>query len=373
MAAGVRRLVTGSTAGGGLPAHAPTVAHLASFPSLLAAFRRARRAQRGRGGEPAFFVDLEERLLDLREALLAGVWVPREYRRFRLWTGKERVVAQAAFVDRVVHHALVAELAPAFEPRFSPHSYACRPGLGVKAALERARGLAASAGFSLRLDVQRYFETVDHGVLMGLLGAGLARAGPVDAGLLDLCARVLDAAPSGTGGVAGVGLPIGNLTSQFWANVTLDPVDQAIEGGGCTTWSRYMDDMLALADTKGELWAWQRRVREVVEDELKLRLKPSATRVAPIGEGFPWLGFNVLPGRVRIRSAGKRRFARKLQAATARAMAAAAAGDAEGELREAARGSSLTGHLLLADTLALRRSLVSAITTRVRARRDRGS
>ncbi len=347
----------------------PSIEQAASFANLLHAFYKARLAKKGRGGEPAFFVDLEENLLNLGELLRSGRWTPREYRRFHLWTGKERVVAEAAFVDRVVHHSLVATLTPAFEPWFSGHSYACRKGMGVHGALLRAKEQCRTHRFALRMDVKRYFETMDHQVLMHLLRQGLLRMGEVDEGLIELCRLVLQVAPSGTESPPGLGLPIGNLTSQFWANVYLDPVDQEVEGGGCPTWSRYMDDMLAFSNDKSTLWRWQEQARAVVEDQLRLKLKPTATWVAPVGEGVPWLGFRVFPGLVRIRASARKRYARKLAASMNRAALAEAGGDEEAVLEEVGRTSSLVGHLLQANTLALRRSLVEAIGERQEARR----
>ena len=340
---------------------APCLERLASFGSLLAAFRKARRAKRGKGGEPAFFADLEENLLRLSRELRKGAFVPSEYRRFRLWTGKERLVAEAAFRDRVVHHALVAELERAFEPRFSPHSFACRRGLGTHAALARAREGARGSRYALRLDVSRFFESTRHDVLRGLLREGLETAGAVDEELLDLCDRILAVAPTGTGCPPGVGLPIGNLTSQFWANVVLDPVDRAVEGAGWSTWSRYMDDMLAFSDDKRHLWALRDRVAALVEGPLGLVLKPRATRVLPVTEGVPWLGFQVFPGTVRLDASGRRRLGRRLRACARRVAEAEARGDHEGVEREAARARGTLGHAMLGDTLALRRSILRAI------------
>ena len=105
------------------------------FESLLRAFKRARRAKRGRGGEPAFFRELETNLLCLSADLRDRTFRPDPLRFFTLWNKKERVVSEASFRDRVVHHSLVAALEPMFEARFIRHSYACRKGKGQHAAL----------------------------------------------------------------------------------------------------------------------------------------------------------------------------------------------------------------------------------------------
>ena len=161
-----------------------SLVRIASFDALLGAFRRARREKRGRGGEPAFAFQIESHLLALGAALRDGSWRPDPYRYFHLRTRKDRIVSEASFRDRVVHHALVAALEPAFEPHFSPFSYACRAGFGQHAALERVRRLARRHAYALRLDVRRYFDHVRHPVLLGLLERGLSRAGPPDGGLV---------------------------------------------------------------------------------------------------------------------------------------------------------------------------------------------
>ena len=208
------------------------------FRALLEAFHRARRAKRGRGGEPAFYWDLDGSVRTLSVSLRDRTWRPEPYRFFVLRRAKERVVSEAAFPDRVVHHALVRALEPVFEARFIRDSYACRTGKGAHAAVRRAQELARRSGFFLKLDVRRYFDHVEHATLLGLLGEAVD-----DAGILWLCERILDGAvlphvPRGERR----GIPIGNLTSQFWANVYLDPIDQLITRGlGVRSYVRYMD------------------------------------------------------------------------------------------------------------------------------------
>jgi len=287
----------------------PTLAAVASFPSLLRAFHRARRAKRGRGGEPAFYLHLEDALLDLSEELLEGRYRPDPYRYFTLRNRKERVVAEASFRDRVVHHALVAALEPSWERRYIEHSYACRIGKGTHAAVTAAQVGARRARFFLRMDVRRYFDAIDHQVLFDLLAAEVS-----DPALLSLCGTLMDAAavPSVPPGERR-GLPIGNLTSQFWANVYLDPLDhhvtRTLRPG---LWLRYMDDMLAFADEKPTLWRLAEEVTDFARDTLRLTMKRRATFVAPVHDGVPWLGRRVFPSLIRLDRVNRLRVARAL-------------------------------------------------------------
>jgi len=335
---------------------APNFADIHGFQPLLRAFRRARRAKRGKGGEPAFYRDLEANLLRLSAALAARTWRPAPYRYFTLTNKKRRVVSEAAFPDRVVHHALVAAIEPLWEPHFIDQSYACRKGRGVHAAVRRAAVLSRQHRFYLRLDVNRYFDHVDHAVLLGLLEERNA-----DDGVHWLCRVVLAhaAVPQVPAG-ARRGIPIGNLTSQFWANVYLDPLDHALVAlVGAPRVLRYMDDVLVFADDKATLWEVAQVAGKICRDLLQLTLKRKATVVAPVTEGMPWLGFRVFPGTVRVDRYGRRRYGRRLRASLHRAAISPLA-----EAAEVGRMASAAGHLVHADTLALRRDILSRALAR---------
>ena len=324
-----------------------------SFSALLGAFHKARKAKRGKGGEPAFYRDLEANLHVLSEELRLRTWRPHPYRYFTLRAHKERVVSEASFRDRIVHHSLVAVQERRFEPVFIADSYACRRGKGSHRAVERAQALCRRFPYYLRLDVEKYFDHVDHEILLGLLGRRIA-----DEGILWLSRTLLDAS-----GVPGVppgerrGLPIGNLSSQFWANVYLDAQDQLVSSEfPDLPYLRYMDDSLVFATTKADCWSVAARVRSFVGDALRLRLKESATIVAPVTEGIPWLGFRVWGRLIRIQHEGRRRFGRKIAASCRAARQSILAQEAE-----VGRAASLCGHLLHADTNRLRHSILDRL------------
>ena len=331
----------------------PTIDDVAGFGPLLRAFGKARRAKRGKGGEPAFYHRLEENLLHLGDQLRSGAWRPDPYRYFVLFSGKERVVAEATFRDRVVHHALVAAIEPLFEPTFSPQSYACRKGKGAHAAVARAQVLARQHPYALRLDVRRYFDHVDHAVLLGLLTVRIQ-----DIRIVQTCAAILAASgghPALSVQRPGVGIPIGNLTSQFWANVYLDPLDRVLaEFAGADRCLRYMDDILVFGDDKAALWDRVLAATVCVRDQLQLALKPAATRVAPTSSGIGWLGFVVFPALVRLNPAARRRLAGKLRASAERAALRPTA-----QATEALRAASVCAHVGHADTLALRQRILA--------------
>ncbi len=332
--------------------HVPRYENVCSFGALLAAFRKARQAKRGKNGEPAFYLELESNLLDLCDQLKTHAFVPDPYRYFSLHNKKDRVVSVASFRDRVVHHALVAELEPLYEEMFIPTSFACRKGLGMHRALKLAHEMCCHHGYFLKLDIRKYFDHISHPVLLKILAEDVH-----DKDILWLCETLLAHA-----GVPGVepserrGVPIGNLTSQFWTNVYLNRLDHAVarQYPGLP-YLRYMDDILVFGTGKEELWRVQKFVDRFVVDKLALELKAPATVVAPVNEGIPWLGFCVYPGTVRLDHGSRTRFLRK---ARGNFLAAANATDDE-MVGVVASAQSIFGHVRHCSSLMFRRSLLA--------------
>ncbi|MBI5245279.1 MAG: RNA-dependent DNA polymerase [Elusimicrobia bacterium] len=319
---------------------------VADFGALCAA---ARRAARGKGETPSaasFTFHMETEVLKLQRELLDGSYRPRPYRTFTVSDPKPRTISAAEFRDRVAHHALCAVLEPLFERAAIFDSYACRPGKGSHAAIRRAQAFARRFGYFLKLDVRKFFENADHGVIKRSLGRLVK-----DKRLLALADVIIDHGAPGS--APGKGLPIGNLTSQHFANHYLSSLDHFIkEGLRVRGYVRYMDDQLLFSDSKDSLRDAHRRIRAFVEGELKLDLKSEATILAPVSEGVPFLGLRLWPGVVRLDGPAKRRLIRSLRMG--------AQGLASGRLDEndlAASLRSRLGHAAHADTLGLRRSL----------------
>ena len=288
-----------------------------SFPALWAAATRAATGKRYRPSVARYRLDLEGRLLALRDRVLAGAWRPGAGRTVRLYDPKPRVITIPPFEDRVVHQALCAVLAPRVERRAIRDNYACRVGLGTHAAMRRARAWARTWRWCVRLDVARFFPTIDHAAVR----AQLAQDVPEPA-LFALCARILDAGGS-VGGVyvpgddlfaphaRRVGLPLGNLTSQLWANRYLDPVDHLVKDRlRLRGYLRYMDDMLLFHDDRAALEAVARRVEEACF-ALRLRLHPWCAQPTAAGLGF--VGYRLLRGTVRVRRSSVRRVEGRLR------------------------------------------------------------
>ncbi len=328
----------------------PVWSEVRDFGALRAAARRAARGARAPAAR-AFLCELEGEVLALQRALDADAWTPGPMRTFRIRDPKPRTISAAPFRDRVVHHSLCAAVEPLLDAKAVPMSYACRKGLGTTAALRALRAHARRYDRFLKLDVRKYFESVDHEVLEALL---LDRLGPGRP--LELCRRVIAAG----GAAPGRGLPIGSLTSQHFANLALEPLDHFIvdtlQPGA---YARYMDDLLLLDDDRGLLRRARVGIEGYARDHLRLTLRPEITRLAPTRDGILFLGFRVFPGTVRMDRSRARRLGRRL-----RALRSGLAAGSISEADAARRAESACAWAAQGDTVGLRRSILDSASAK---------
>jgi RNA-directed DNA polymerase len=305
--------------------NAPPLRHiyprLTSFASLHAAARRAQRGKRYRPSVLAFNGNLEEELLRLQEELRAFSYSPGPYRQFRIRDPKPRLISAAPYRDRVVHHALCAAIVPPLERRFHRGSHANRVGYGSHRALRRFTAAAERHRWVLQADIRLYFPSIDLTILRAQLAAAISCPGTL--WLLDqilangaTIGPALDAFPGDTLLTPlerPRGLPIGNLTSQFLANLHLNALDHTLSGlPGVGTYLRYVDDLALFADDPEPL----QRARVRLDAELaalRLRAHPIKTQIRRCRDGASFVGFVVRPGRVRVRNHNLRRGRQRLR------------------------------------------------------------
>lgn len=283
---------------------------LCSWDNLLLAYRHASKGKRGRGNVAAFEHRLEDNLCRLQDELRDGRYRPSGYTSFYIHEPKRRLISAAEFRDRVVHHALCVLLEPLFEPTFISDSYANRLGKGTHRALNRVQYLARRFPFALQCDVRQFFSSLDHEILRACLATKVSDERILH--LVDLIlgsgAGILDDAYDmvfypGDDLLAVIrprGLPIGNLTSQFWANVYMSPFDHFVKRElQCAGYVRYVDDFLLFADTKATLWSWHEAIVARLA-RFRLSIHPAA-HPRPVTEGLPFLGFLVRPENRRLK------------------------------------------------------------------------
>ncbi len=296
---------------------------LSSWSNVYAAFHDAARGKRASAVVAAFDLEAERHVSEIAASLQAQAYRPQPYHSFLIHDPKRRLVSAAAFRDRVVHHALIRVIEPLFEPRFIFDSYANRKGKGTHAALDRAQSFMRRFPYVLQCDLRQFFPSVDHAVLMQCLGKRI-----VCAKTLNVCQTILD---GGAGVLDGEyemvyfpgddllsverprGLPIGNLTSQFWANVLLDELDQFVKHDlRCKGYLRYVDDFLLFSNSKAELWAWKDAIREKL-NALRLSLHERESSVYPVKNGIPFLGMRLFIDYRRLKSRNAHAFEARMR------------------------------------------------------------
>lgn len=286
-------------------------ARVCSFENLWLAYTRARRGKRYH--EPAAYFDLYamENLRELELELREKTYLPGGYYHFYIHEPKRRKISAAPFRDRVVHHAIVNVLEPLYEARFSGASYACRKGKGTHAAVDRAHWGIRNCRYFLKGDIVKFFPSVDHELLKYVLFRKIA-----DRDLRELVTRIID---SGAGVLTtecppmwfpgdellapaerAKGLPIGNLTSQFFANVLLNELDQFVHAElKPREYVRYCDDFLLFDDDKAKLQMALGRITQCLAG-LRLQCHPHKTALRLSAQGVRFLGFRLTPSTRRV-------------------------------------------------------------------------
>jgi hypothetical protein len=300
---------------------------LYSFEALYRAYRECRRNKRNTFNALAFEIDAEAKLLELRRELRDHIYRPGRSICFITGGPKPREVFAADFRDRVVHHLLVRRQEEAFEPAFIHDSYACRRDRGALAASDRLmqflRRITANGrrpAWGLKLDVADFFPSVHKQTLFDVIGRRvedpellwLTRAVLFHDPTTNYVFRTLDRRTSGPE-AAGYpvpfrkslfgkrnerGLPIGNLTSQFWGNVYLNELDQFVKRVlGCRHYIRYVDDLVLLSRDREELVHRRQAISDFLHARLRLRLRPGGLEPFPVGRGVEFVGWKTWRNR----------------------------------------------------------------------------
>lgn len=265
--------------------------------NLYDAFEGAAAGKRQRPEVQRFEFNLEARLHRMRQRVIEGRYRWGNYRRFLIHDPKQREIRAPPFRDRVLHHAIVNVCDPLFERGFIADTYACIRGRGQHRAVERYRQFVRARrgqGYVLKCDIAGYFRSVDHEVLTALLARRIG-----DPQLLALLASLITHGAEGPG----IGMPIGSLTSQMFANLYLDPLDHFVkESLRVRHYLRYMDDFILLLDDRAQA---RRRLAEIetfLNERLRLCLNPRRRTIAPLSAACDVLGYVHQPdGRVRVR------------------------------------------------------------------------
>jgi len=283
-----------------------------SSENLLAAWQEFIRGKRYRRDVLAYERFFVTNLLKLHGKLVDGTYRHGEYTAFTVSDPKTRHIHKATVEDRIVHRALYRALYRYFDRRFVIDSYSCREGKGTHLALARFATLARRASrnhqrtlWVLQCDIRKFFASIDQAFLLRLLGKSID-----DGRLLGLVGKVVG---SFTSGVPGKGLPLGNLTSQLFANIYMNELDQFMKH--CLKarhYIRYADDFVVMSHDKSWLHAIRAEVEEFLARQLRLSLHPDKVHVRTLASGVDFLGWVHFPNHRVLRTTTKLRMLRRL-------------------------------------------------------------
>ncbi|WP_417917203.1 RNA-directed DNA polymerase [Candidatus Electronema sp. JC] len=276
---------------------------IADPDNLRLAFWKARKGKDQSKQVREYRDHLEERLLELRRQILFGNIAVGEYRCFEIFDPKRRQICAAPFSEQVLHHALMNVCHDYFEKKQIFDSYASRPAKGAQAAVKRAQLFSRSCAWFLKLDVRKFFASIHHERLKEQL-----RRMFKDWRLLEIFEAIIDSCEDSLGR----GVPIGNLSSQYFANHYLTELDHFIkEKLYAKKYVRYMDDMVLWHDDKTLLKEWHQEVKVFVRNILQCELKPELLNRTELG--VPFLGYRIFPFYIRLLQRSKARFVRKMR------------------------------------------------------------
>jgi len=291
-----------------------------SFENLYFAAREAWSGKRRKTAPAKFFLNHSHLLTDLQKQLQNGSYKPGEYNTFYIYEPKKRLISAAPFIDRVVHHAICRIIEPLFDRTFIYDSYACRKGKGTHAAIDRFTYYARRYRYALKCDIKKFFPSMDHEVLKSQIRSKIA-----DEQLLQLIDMIIDHSnpqepvndyfPGDnlfTPYERKKGMPIGNLTSQFFANIYLNRFDHYIKDDlGVKAYLRYVDDTAFFSNEVDYLLELKTK-SEIFLNQFRMRLHPNKCHIFQTAKGFPFLGFVIFPDHRLVKREAVTRYKRRL-------------------------------------------------------------
>lgn len=293
-------------------------AQIDAFENLWLAAKKARKGKRFQENVSRFDFQLERGILDLSEELRDKTYMPGAYKSFFINDPKRRMISAAPYRDRVVHHALMNVCAPIFERTFIFDTYANRKGKGTHAAIERFQQYAIKYPYVLKCDIRKFFPSIDHELLKREIRWKIACKDTL--WLSDLIIDNSNRQEAHDIYFPGdniftpferrKGLPIGNLTSQWWGNLYLNRFDHYVkEELRVPGYIRYVDDFVLFGSSKRELGVWRKCIQQYLAG-IRLLLHPDKTQIYLTSKGVPFLGFQVFPYYRYVRKVRTRRYRR---------------------------------------------------------------
>lgn len=275
---------------------------IADYNNLYLAFYKASKAKRTKPDVIEFENNLDENIKLLQGQILTSNVNVGNYTYFKIFDPKERTICAASFPERVLHHALMNICHPYFEKQLIYHTYATRIGKGTYKALDTAKIYVKKYNYCVKLDVRKYFDSISHQILSYKLNKVFK-----DKKLNFIFSEIIKSYHVSEN----KGIPIGNLTSQYFANYYLSAADRfAKEKLKIPAYIRYMDDILLFANDKNELKLKCNEFIDYVSVTCNLNFKPMV--LTQTKKGVSYLGYRLFPYNIKLNKSSKKRFKEKL-------------------------------------------------------------
>lgn len=285
--------------------------------NLFAAWDTFKRGKRKKPDVMKFERNLESNIFELRRDLRNRTYRHGPYTSFYIYDPKRRHIHKAPVRDRVLHHAVFSVLNPVFEPTFIAHSFSCRKGKGTHKGMKVLHAMLRSVSkneqkpcFALKCDIRKFFDSVDHEILRTQLKRVVK-----DKDTLWLLDKIIESFGLGLGNLFGRrGLPIGNLTSQLFANIYLGEFDHFVKHIlNVRYYVRYTDDFVIVSENRAYLEQLIISVAEFLRERLALELHPSKVEIRKYRRGIDFLGYVLRPHHRAVRTKTLHRMFRRLQ------------------------------------------------------------
>ena len=284
--------------------------HITSVENLFAAWREFKKGKSKKSDVVEFSLNLENNIFRLREELLSKSWKCGGYQKFIIKDPKPRIIHKATVPDRLLYQAVYRILYPIFDRTFIFDSYSSRNGKGTHAGIKRLNVFLRKLShnytrpvYALKCDIKKFFDSIDHGILLELIQEKVSC--PETMQLLE---KVIDSFHK----ILGKGLPLGNVTSQIFANVYMNRFDWYVKKElKIKYYVRYCDDFVILSSDIGNLTKLILLLQKFLDKNLKLELHPDKILIRKFHQGIDFLGAVLLPHRIVVRTKTKRRMIKK--------------------------------------------------------------
>ena len=286
--------------------------NIVSIENLLDAWTEFVKGKRSRKDVQEFGRNLMDNVISLHNDLVLKTYRHSAYEAFNISDPKPRNIHKAKVRDRLLHHALYRKLYPFFDRTFISDSYSCRLRKGTHRAMARFDSFAYKASknhtktlWVLKCDIKKFFASIDQKILLDIVGQYIS-----DKDILWLLSQIIKSFHSTH---VGVGLPLGNLTSQLFVNIYMNEFDQFMKHKlKAKYYIRYADDFVILNQNKDYLLEMVSKIAEFLEGNLKLLLHPDKVFVKTLASGVDFLGWVHFPDHRVLRTVSKKRMFKKL-------------------------------------------------------------